>query len=360
MAMTVLVALDGSSTAEAVLPYAERLGKLAGTRLVLVRAARTAAVAGTDAAVEAVPGSDPLGSRESVLAEAEAYLAGVANGLRAKGIEVQPVVAYGEAGGVIRRELADQHADLVAMATHGRSAAGRWLYGSVADGVLQRASVPVLLVPKHVTAEWPSDRPLRILVPMDGSDLSEAVLAPVAEFASRLGATLVLVQVVVWPPYAQANPGELLIAEDRESELATARNYLAGVVDRLRAVQTSGSSTGLPRLTDVRYRAEPGRPAEGVIVRLAEDEQADLVAMATHGRSGLARLVLGSVTTGVVQHADTPLLLVRPAALAVEPEAAERDLCLTLTSPEAELLEHGLNELLSHAATDSTQPRARC
>jgi nucleotide-binding universal stress UspA family protein len=261
------------------------------------------------------------------------------------------VVAYGEAGTVLRRELADRHADLVAMATHGRSAAGRWPYGSVADGVLQRASVPVLLVPKHVTTEWPNDGPLRILVPLDGSELSEAVLTPVAAFARRLGATLVLVRVVIWPPYAQANPGELLIAEDWDNELAAARIYLARVVDRFQTTEILGSGPPLP---DVRYRAELGRPAEGVIVRVAEDERVDLVAMATHGRGGLARLMLGSVTTGVVQHANTPRLLVRPAALGA-PESAERELQLTLTVPEAELLERGLTELLSHASTGSTQ-----
>ena len=189
------------------------------------------------------------------------------------------------------------------MSTHGRSGIGRWLYGSVADAVIRSATVPVMLIPSDVRGPWPTDRQPRILVPLDGSQLSEAVLGPALELATRLDAELLLVEVVAWPPIIYSDPIELL-PYDPEEQLAEVRTYLAHMAARLRK---SGAS--------VRWHADVGRTPAATIVRLARDEHADLIAMATHGRSGLARVVLGSTTTGTLQHAGVPLLIVRPTEL---------------------------------------------
>ncbi len=120
----------------------------------------------------------------------------------------------------------------------------------------------------------------------------------------RLGSEVALLQVIPFPPYPVYGDGSAYLAAfDSEAELAEAKRYLATVAERLR------SSMG-----PLRVLAELGQPAVAIAQRAAM-EKFDLIAMATHGRSGLARLVLGSVATGTLQHANVPVLLVRPAAL---------------------------------------------
>src|ERR1051326_3917222 len=91
---------------------------------------------------------------------------------------VETTIPWGEPTDEILEQVRSARADLVVMATHGRSGLGRWLYGSVADEVLRRASVPIFLVPPGSYEPWSADRAPRILVPLDGSQLSQAALGP--------------------------------------------------------------------------------------------------------------------------------------------------------------------------------------
>ena len=133
MLTTVLVPLDGSALAEYALPYAARLARAAGGRLVLVRAAPDA----------------PARQR------AEAELAAVAERLFTEGVPVEAHVRRGAAGDVILEGARAWAAGLIVTATHGRSGVGRWLHGSVADHVLRHAPVPVLLVSRACERRWP-------------------------------------------------------------------------------------------------------------------------------------------------------------------------------------------------------------
>jgi nucleotide-binding universal stress UspA family protein len=286
MLSTILVPLDGSRLAEQALPFGERFARAAAARLVLVRVVN----ADADSRAAAAPG-------------ARDYLDQVASRLRSNGLLCDTLVPTGDAAVEIEGALVVSGADLVIMATHGRSGIGRMLYGSVADAVLRQTSVPVLLVPPAVNLPWPADRQLRIVVPLDGSERSEAVLSPAVELTGYLGGELLLMQVVQWPPVLYADGSELL-AYDVEEQLADARTYLDAVAARLRV-------TG----TNARVRAEIAPQPMSAIANLAQQEQADMIAMATHGRSGLARVVLGSVTTGTLQRASVPLLVVRPSPL---------------------------------------------
>ena len=290
MLSTILVPLDGSALAEQALPFAERVARAAQARVILTRV--VPAYSGAETSVEA---SEALAAREN--------LEEIASRLRRAGITVGVTVPEGDAAAQTVGTVAALGVDLIVMSTHGRSGIGRWLYGSVADAVIRLANVPVMLVPPHMSLPWPTDRRLQIIVPLDESQLSEAVLGPALEFATRLDAELLLVEVVAWPPLVYSDPIELL-AYDLDEQVAAARGYLADVATRLRE---SGAS--------VRCRAEVGPTPAATIVQLARDEHADLIAMATHGRSGLARVVLGSTTTGTLQHAGVPLLIVRPTEL---------------------------------------------
>jgi nucleotide-binding universal stress UspA family protein len=290
MQSTILVPLDGSPLAEHALPYAERLARATSARLILCRA-----LSATRLQPEEIV---------AAVGDARAYVQSVADQLAGRGSIVETTIPWGEPADEILEQVRSARADLVVMATHGRSGLGRWLYGSVADEVLRRASVPIFLVPPGSDERWSDHDAPRILVPLDGSQLGEATLGPARAWATQLGSEVVLVQVIPFPPYSSFEDSSgYVVALDPESDLAAVQAYLSEVAERLRST-----------VKQVRVRAELGEPSVA-IARIAADEKANLIVMATHGRSGLARLVLGSIATGTLRRANVPLLLVRPAAL---------------------------------------------
>jgi nucleotide-binding universal stress UspA family protein len=294
MYAVILVPLDGSPLAERALPYAAELARATRARLVLLRAVL----------VHELPGVDPSHAQVASVQRAEADLTASAEPLRAGGLAVDVSVYYDQPGRAILDAAAHRPADLIVMSTHGRSGPGRWIFGSVADDVLRHARVPVLLVPGACQPGWAAAGAGRqVLVPLDGSELAEEALAPACELAERLGAGVRLLRVVEPPVPLVADELSYPSAVAQDAELAAAQAYLDRVLARLRATGRAGEGSVLV-----------GDPAT-TIPTVAREQGVDVIAMATHGRSGLARLVLGSVATGVLQRAAMPLLLVRPAAV---------------------------------------------
>jgi nucleotide-binding universal stress UspA family protein len=293
MARTIVVPLDGSLFARGALPFAAALARAAGARLLLVRAVDGVSAPDEDESVEG-----------ELTADARAEIGPLAEGLRDEGHELDVLVVRGAAAATILDVARSVDAWLIAMATHGRSGLGRWVYGSVADAVLRCATVPVLLVPAACQADWGRDAKMRVLVPLDGSSFAEAALGPADEVARLLNGDLALLQVVeppppsYEPPFGAPRDPSMFFSPERES--ADARAYLDGVAARWPAGGRVGAC-------DVRI-GDPGTE----IVAGARARGAALIAMATHGRGGLPRAVLGSVATGTVQRAVTPVLLVRP------------------------------------------------
>jgi nucleotide-binding universal stress UspA family protein len=171
----------------------------------------------------------------------------------------------------------------------------------------------------------------RILVGLDGSPLAETILDPVRSLAGRLGAELVLLHVTHVPEDVRTASGDGDLDEMVMQERARARTYLEGVVQRIggRAVRTA-LSVG---------------DAASEIVRSAERERIDLVALATHGRSGLQRWLYGSVADAVLHATTTPLLLLRPPATGAAPHALRRIVVPLDGSPLAEAALHVAAEL---------------
>ncbi len=144
-----------------------------------------------------------------------------------------------------------------------------------------------------------------ILVPLDGSKRAERILPYVEEIALAHESVVVLLHVME-PAIVVAGPYDTVLRYDREEAergLAEAKQYLETVVA---ALQVRGVAA--------RYVIESG-PVTRAILVVAAREQADLIAMASHGRTGLARVFYGSVAAGILQQADRPLLLVRAAGL---------------------------------------------
>lgn len=293
MVQTILVPLDGSLLAERALPYAIDLGRALHARVLLLRVVQAPA----------------LSDRPEAENDARAYLKVTADLLRAERVEVETRVAYRyleDVGQAIANVVGEWHPDLVLMSTHGRGGLDRLLFGSVADGVIRRVNRPVLLIGAACQTPWPTQRPPRALVPLDGSDFALEALGPAGELLDATGGELVLAQVVELPNYVYGADGFAYTVLDTEELQARAAAYLeetaAGLRARGRQVQT---------VTAVGY-------APATIARLAREQRADLIAMATHGRGGLARMVLGSVAMGTLQQAHVPLLLIRPAGVAAE------------------------------------------
>jgi nucleotide-binding universal stress UspA family protein len=195
-------------------------------------------------------------------------------------------------------------ADLVVLTTHGRGAFSRFWLGSVADTLVRHAPLPILLVRPQETAPDLSQEPVlsEILIPLDGSALSEQILPRAIALGSLGHATYTLLQVV--EPALGGFGTELYGATVDEQALVQARaqaqSYLDQVAMRLRA-------EGLRVHTVVLL----GLPAQAIL-EYTRTHAVDVVALATHGRSGVRRLLLGSVADKVVRGADIPVLLQRP------------------------------------------------
>jgi nucleotide-binding universal stress UspA family protein len=302
MVERILLPLDGSPFGERALPYALRLASATGARLILLY------------------GHSRLVSKKEPQFDVRAYAGRLRDGhagvsvTGTTGLEIDAVthdIYGGNVAEAIGEAIVEQRADLVVMSTHGHSGPGRWLYGSVADQVIRQSQVPIVLVSITCDHVWEDAAPLRIVVPLDGSAFAAEVLDPVGKLASPLKAELLLVGAAGPLEYGYAD-GVPFQRSGFDAALKETREYLEGIAARLR---TEGHT--------VTVDAETGRAAT-VIDTIARRRHIDLIAMATHGRSGMARATLGSVTAELLHRSTVPLLLWRPTALrhATQPTAA--------------------------------------
>jgi nucleotide-binding universal stress UspA family protein len=311
MVRSILVPLDGSELSEGVLPYVHRI-----------------AVA-NDADVELLSIADPLSWGEfptnldpnQVTKRLAGYLNATQQTLEAEGLRVRSAVVFGREAETILSWASDHDADLIAMSTHGRSGVSRWALGSVTDKVLHGTHRPLLVV-RATGSRSQAPEIKRIIVPLDGSELSASILPFVEKFAAALDASLLLHTVVPSPPYYMY-PGP---------EMATpaAGAVLEGLVAAFKS-QLGDTKARIQSRSDLDVVSVVTVGATvDTIVSTAREEGADLIAIATHGRSGIGRWVLGSVADGVVRRSHLPCLVVRPTdvqdvELSNESRESERD-----------------------------------
>jgi nucleotide-binding universal stress UspA family protein len=247
---------------------------------------------------------DSAAGREKDLAEAgekgqaflDAYLGERGQIVRDAGLEVDLEVRVGRAA----EELLDasKDCDLIAIATHGRSGVLRWRIGSVADKLISDAPCPTFVIGPNVDVDLTTYKMDRILVPLDGSEEGEESLPVAGYVADKTGASIDLLRVVSMSavavdPSMGFYPGDLITAiED------SAKQYLQ------KAAATLGSNR------KVRASIMTGSAADQIVAYL-EKEPATLVVISSHGRSGLMRAALGSVTDQVLR-GSSPVLVLRP------------------------------------------------
>lgn len=324
----ILVPLDGSQRAEQALPVAARISQATHGAVILVQILSSVAYVGA----EYMPPIDTIGLQ---LREAEEYLRSLTRSADLQGI---PSSVKAQEGALVADDIlklvAHEHADLLILCTHGRTGLVRWAFGSVAERLIHHACIPVLVLrtdglsPTLVQHE--PNQPIQVLVPLDGSVLAEAALVPAAYLATALAAPsraiLHLLEVLDLTYIGTEQGGR--VPMDRKSRQAVregAKQYLSGLATRL-----AEGDLGTPGL-QVIWSVLEDVDAAAAIIDVAEnghdrvDEEAgrtttpsDLICMATHGRSGLQRWVLGSITERVLQSAKLPVLVVRPHGLAAK------------------------------------------
>jgi nucleotide-binding universal stress UspA family protein len=302
MFQRILVALDGSEVSEAVLPHVVALAKANRSKVQVLQVVDLMGLTLADAE----NGGAPSGVLSQLQEGASAYVASIAARLKAQGLDADGLTAAGGVATSILRAATRFKADLIAMGTHGRTGAGRWVMGSVADRVLHRAKVPLLLI--HPSHKANPTRPVStVVVPVDGSPLAEQALPYAKDIATKLGAAVRLVRSVpvAWAPpmpldgaaYSPQLADELAKAE--QENLAAAKRYTDGMVRRLAGEKLQASAA-----------VDRGDPGSYIIDQAGGDS---LIVMTTHGRSGPSRWLLGSVADRVVRQGGRPVLVVPKA-----------------------------------------------
>jgi nucleotide-binding universal stress UspA family protein len=302
----ILVPLDGSPRAERALPVAARLARASGGSMILLQ------VVNPPIEYEMYV-AQPSFLNEQAITQAVHYLTCLAQSDELEGIGIQIEVMSGAVVPTLFTSAQSFGADLIVLCSHGYTGFKRLVRGSMADHVARHAPVPVLVLreggPQPISA---TGSPLRALVALDGSAFAEAALTPAAELVAALTApaqgALHLVRVVDIPPRVGAGKSQANIGmEMMEQAKHEAKAYLTSMIDQLQTgiaarLNLSLSSTVMTD-TDV----------AGAIIK--EEERAEeyaFIALSTHGRGGVQRWAMGSVTERVLHGTKLPLLIVRP------------------------------------------------
>lgn len=312
MYTSIVVPLDGSDFGALALPLARMLACRSDASLHLVHVRESAPT------YEEEQGDWP--AREARECHARGQLDALATELATDtALRIEMHFLDGPAVPALQAYLATGLHDLVVMMTHGRGGISRFWLGNVADGLIRQASIPLLLL-RHDNAWLRSpEEPLfrRVLVPLDGSPLAEAVLDRVLSLATPDVTVHVLLTVIV-PPFPQdGSPADSITftgQADPNEQQDAALVYLHRVAEDLRMADA---------LVEVQVD-HYSRNARGIL-DAAEAHRADLIALSTHGRGSVSRLVHGNVADKVVRGAQTPVFLYRPSLTQPSPGMAGQD-----------------------------------
>lgn len=262
-----LAALDGSAASESILPYLESLLAAQDADITLTQVIPTPEAAGIE--------------------KAHRYLQTLAAVLRSKGLVVDVCVETGKPADTLIDLAKKGRYSMILMCSKARTGLPRLIYGSVAEDVLRRSPIPVLVVhPLAPGQEKPKLR--RIVVPLDGSHRSGSILQHVGPLANATGSKLLFLTVVD-PRAKDAMPVEVIARNLFREQKQLHRQH----------VQTE---------LVIRY----GDPAAEILA-CSDDQHADLVALSTHGRTGLDRALYGSVAESVLREGRLPVLVLRTA-----------------------------------------------
>jgi len=327
----IIVPLDGSSRAERAIPVAARIARASKGSIILLQVVTIPLEIGSQVIPLSGYSSTTL---DNDINTAMNYLAAIARRDELDGISLKMKVLTGAAAQKIQDVVEEEQADLVVMCSHGATGIKRFMLGSVAQKVARHSTVPVLVLRQDGTlpvSSYPDPlRPIRAVmavVALDGSALAEAALMPAASLVIALAApargSLQLTRIVKLPIKVSesAEQGEHAYRESlelsaKDQAIREAKTYLGNLVDHLRngplkdadITLTWSVAIGKDVAETLINAAETGEDVEGTGVFGG----CDLLVLATHGRGGLERWVLGSVTEHILGSTRLPMLIVRP------------------------------------------------
>ncbi len=304
MLKQLLVTLDGSDFGEHALPFAREIAAKTGASVNISHVhccdPPTDLLQNTPFQYEGVDMGSYVGKHAE---DQEEYLRQQADALgkALPGNRVSSSLLEGYVTEALERQAGEVGADLIVMTTHGRTGVSRAWLGSVADSLVRHSSYPLLVIRSLEREEvFPSPSFGHFLVPLDGSEVGETILESAVALGKPMGARFTLLHVVS-PHLTMGARVSPLPAGQQEERAAKARSYLEEVVRKLEA-------QGIRTTARVETHFAPARS----ILNSAEEEGVDLIAIATHGYTGVKRALLGSVADKVLRASRWPLLLERP------------------------------------------------
>jgi len=314
MYRVIMVPTDGSGFDREAIRVALRIADRCDAKVRLVRVLGNGTFFGTEAAAGGANGADELvhSERDKALGELYALAAECRNTSKA---DISVDLHAGHVSDVLEGYARRHDVDLIVMSTHGRTGISRLSLGSVTDSLIRHTAIPVLVVKPptsylnpHVSAAF-----RRIVVPLDGSTLAEQILPRVLSLARLEEAEITLLHVLVPQSYSQneiVDPN--LPWWDKDISLAQAA--LLCVADRLRR-------NGVAVTSDIVI----GENVPSAIVDFASRQKADLIAIATHGRGGLTRMLRGSVADAVMHSAKISMLVLKPDGVVEHEKSASEE-----------------------------------
>lgn len=330
MFQRILVPLDGSQRAERAIPAAARLAHASHGSIVFIRVVDPPGeigVYGVEAGVSQAPTA-----LERHLADAATYLNTVrdtyADALSGIPVEIDVEAGHASSGIVTVARL--EQVDVIVMCSHGETGLKQWAIRHVAQRAVRHSPVPVLVLNEQgaILPDLDLSRPFRVLIPLDGSACAEEALEPAAHLIMGLALPAGQVHIhllgVVDVPSANGHirGQSYLDREIQKQARSEAEIYLRSIAQRVR-------KTLLPdRQPFVTSSVCIDTDVAGTILREVEqsiDDQGthayDVLVMATHGRGGIRRVLLGSVTEHLLGYTMLPLFVVHPHAGATLPQA---------------------------------------
>ena len=306
----ILVPLDRSEVTEGIVPWVSQIARKANAPLVLLTVVDPDGIdypSGAQVSPQSSTREDRAIFRHQIEENARVHaldaLKAMATRLKDDGVSAEVKSTVGNPAEQILRVSEDEGCGLIAMSTHGRNFIGRSILGSVTDKVLHSSRAPFLTVtPDRAKAYQGEGEALTTIVtPLDGSELAERVLPYVEEMASILSLEVLLVRVVriEYPSYYYTEVAARL-PDFSEDMVREAERYLKGVSNTL---QDKGLTV------ETRVLRGAAAPA---LLNLAQETPRNLIAMTTHGRSGLNRWMMGSVAEALIRGSGDPVLVVRP------------------------------------------------
>lgn len=334
MFQRIMVPLDGSERARQAIPVAARIARASGGSLFLF----SVLAPSTNLTWQMETGLMQSESQQVKQHEMEEDLQKLAASEELRGIETITEVVEDLPAQAILEQARTHAVDLIVLCSHGRSGITRWALGSVAQKIARYSAIPVLILRagQALALPVPGSRPVRVLVGLDGSPLAESVLLPAARLSAALSAPLPgdlhLVRVLPFSAdfeYGQEDTYAKIkrqAKQDAQTYLEKASEQLAQQIDSEMHISTATSLDIAGTLLSI---AETGE-GEGLL-RIAQS--CDMLALSTHGRSGLARWMLGSITERVLDTTHLPLLVVRPPNAGTPVTRQKRIISVTQDEP---------------------------